>query len=182
MPPWRGRWAVRAPGCACARPAPQPTPRARLASPLRIRDASTVFAGALAGLAGAHLALGLVGLFDEGMVAGRGFIALAAFYFGRARPWPTAPGARCSAVRRAQIRLQQEGVASRADEMVPYLVVIVVLADRARRPARSAARRRPCTTPEGGGGKALMLVDVIRAFFERTASTTTPGFDASKRR
>ena len=63
---------------------------------LRIRDASTVFAGALAGLGGGSLALGIVGLFNVGMVAGRGYVALAAFYFGRSRPGPPPPDARCS--------------------------------------------------------------------------------------
>lgn len=95
---------------------------------LRIRDASTVAAGALAGLAGGQLALGLVGLFDQGMVAGRGFIALAAFYFGRARPWPTAAACAIFALFDAlQIRFQQEGLSSQLVAMTPYLVVIVVL-------------------------------------------------------
>ena len=49
-----------------------------------VRDASTAFAGAMAGLAGAHLSIGVVGLFNEGLTGGRGFVALAAFYFGRA--------------------------------------------------------------------------------------------------
>jgi simple sugar transport system permease protein len=95
---------------------------------LRIRDLSTVAAGAFAGLAGGQLALGLVGLFDQGMVAGRGFIALAAFYFGRARPWPTAAAcaifALCDAI---QIRLQQEGFSTQLVSTLPYLVVILVL-------------------------------------------------------
>ena len=85
-------------------------------------------AGALAGLAGGQLALGLVGLFDQGMVAGRGFIALAAFYFGRARPWPTAAACALFALFDAlQIRFQQEGLSSQLMSMIPYLVVIVVL-------------------------------------------------------
>lgn len=95
---------------------------------LRIRDASTVAAGALSGLAGGQLALGLVGLFNQGMVAGRGFIALAAFYFGRARPLPTAAACAIFALFDAiQIRLQQEGLSTQLVSTLPYLVVIVVL-------------------------------------------------------
>lgn len=107
---------------------------------LRIRDASTVAAGAFSGLAGAQLALGLVGLFNQGMVAGRGFIALAAFYFGRARPLPTAAGCAVFALFDAvQIRLQQEGLATQLVGTLPYLVVVVVLSLTALR-ARQAGR------------------------------------------
>ena len=95
---------------------------------LRIRDASSVMAGAFAGLAGGQLALGLVGLFNQGMVAGRGFIALAAFYFGRARPWPTAAACAIFALFDAiQIRLQQEGFSTQLVATLPYVVVIVIL-------------------------------------------------------
>jgi len=95
---------------------------------LRSRDASTVAAGAFAGLAGGQLALGLVGLFNQGMVAGRGFIALAAFYFGRARPVATAVACAIFAVFDAiQIRLQQEGLSTQLVSTLPYLVVVAVL-------------------------------------------------------
>ncbi len=106
--------------------------------PLRLRDASTVFAGALSGLAGAHLSIGIVGLFNEGITAGRGFIALAAFYFGRNRPGLTAIGALVFGFFDAlQIRLQGRGVPTELIQTVPYLVVILVLVAMA-----VAARRR----------------------------------------
>ena len=96
--------------------------------PLLIRDGSTVFAGALAGLAGAHLSIGVVGLFNEGITAGRGFIALAAFYFGRNNPWMTAFAALLFGFFDAlQIRLQGRGVPAELVQMLPYLVVILVL-------------------------------------------------------
>jgi general nucleoside transport system permease protein len=109
---------------------------------LRIRDASTVAAGAFAGLAGGQLALGLVGLFNQGMVAGRGFIALAAFYFGRARPLPTAAACAIFALFDAiQIRLQQEGLSTQLVSTLPYLVVIVVLTLTAVQAQRRGAGR-----------------------------------------
>ena len=97
-------------------------------APLAIRDASTVFAGALSGLAGAHLSIGIVGLFNEGITGGRGFIALAAFYFGRTSAYRTALGAFLFGVfDAAQIRLQGRGVPSEIVQTLPYFIVILVL-------------------------------------------------------
>lgn len=97
-------------------------------SPLNIRDASTVFAGVMAGLAGAFLSIGVVGIFNEGITAGRGFIALAAFYFGRNRPWPTAACALLFGFFDAfQIRLQGRGIPAELVQTLPYAMVIVVL-------------------------------------------------------
>lgn len=107
-------------------------------APLAIRDASTVYAGFLSGLAGAYLAIGVVGIFNEGIVAGRGFIALAAFYFGRNRPVATAMGALLFGFFDAiQIRLQGRGVPAELVQMLPYAMVIVFLTAVAL-----AARRR----------------------------------------
>jgi ABC-type uncharacterized transport system permease subunit len=106
----------------------------------RIRDAAGVLAGILAGFGGAHLVLGQVGLFNEDMVAGRGFIALAAFYFGRARPLPTALACLLFAVfDAAQSRLQTTGVAAQLIQTLPYVVVITVLTVGAVRAARRKA-------------------------------------------
>jgi ABC-type uncharacterized transport system permease subunit len=118
--------------------AAEATVRAVGLAPLAIRDASTVFAGAMAGLAGAHLSIGVVGLFNEGITGGRGFIALAAFYFGRNLPWRTALGALLFGFfEAAQIRLQGRGVPAELVQMLPYVIVIIVLtglgvADRRR--------------------------------------------------
>ena len=96
--------------------------------PLAIRDASTVVAGALAGLAGAELSIGIVGVFSVGMSGGRAFIALAAFYFGRNRPGLTACGAALFGLFDAiQIYLQGRGVAPELVQMLPYVVVLAVL-------------------------------------------------------
>lgn len=113
----------------------------------RVRDASTIVAGVLAGLGGAHLSLALVGLFNQGMTAGRGFIALAAFYFGRNRPWPTAVACLLFAVFDAlQVRLQGVGVPAQLMQTLPYAVVIVVLAATGLRETRARTRRLVTTT------------------------------------
>ncbi|MEE8330966.1 MAG: ABC transporter permease [Acidimicrobiia bacterium] len=46
------------------------------------RRQAVYYGGMLAGLGGAFLVVGQVGTFDAGMVGGRGFIAIAAVYFG----------------------------------------------------------------------------------------------------
>lgn len=53
----------------------------------RYRYLNTTLGGMLAGLAGGFLVLEAVGQFQEGMTAGRGFIALAAMIFGNWNPF-----------------------------------------------------------------------------------------------
>lgn len=107
--------------------------------PALVQEASTAFAGFFSGLAGAHLALYSLGIFNEGLTAGRGFIALAAFYFGRDRPWQTA--ATClffGLLDAGQIRMQTVGLPPRLISALPYLMVLVALVLTQVR-----ARRRP---------------------------------------
>ena len=75
-----------------------------------------------------YLSIGIVGLFNEGITGGRGFIALAAFYFGRNSPARTAFGALLFGFfDAAQIRLQGRGVPAEIVQTLPYVIVIVVL-------------------------------------------------------
>ena len=53
---------------------------------VRTRMLAVVFAGVMAGLAGAHLSLVHTGTFAENMSAGKGFIAIAVVVLGRWRP------------------------------------------------------------------------------------------------
>jgi simple sugar transport system permease protein len=53
---------------------------------IRLRYRNVIVGGALAGLAGGYLTLEATGTFQNGMTAGRGFIALAAVIFGRWTP------------------------------------------------------------------------------------------------
>jgi simple sugar transport system permease protein len=111
-------------------------------SPLLLRDASTTFAGMMAGIAGAYLSIGVVGIFNEGITAGRGFIALAAFYFGRNRPWATALGALLFGFFDAfQIRMQGRGVPAELVQTLPYIMVILVLTLMALATRRTRLRR-----------------------------------------
>jgi len=93
-----------------------------------IKEFSTAFAGFLSGLGGAHLALASIGLFNEGLTAGRGFIALAAFYFGRDRPVVTALVCLLFGFLEAtQIRMQTAGLPPKLVGTIPYLFVLVAL-------------------------------------------------------
>ncbi|MCY6380194.1 ABC transporter permease [Hoeflea prorocentri] len=97
-------------------------------SELRVQDGTTMFAGFFSGLAGAHLALASIGLFNEGLTAGRGFIALAAFYFGRDRPVTTALVCLLFGFLDAtQIRMQTAGLPPKLIGTIPYLMVLVAL-------------------------------------------------------
>lgn len=94
----------------------------------RIKEFSTAFAGFFSGLGGAHLALASIGLFNEGLTAGRGFIALAAFYFGRDRPVVTAFVCLLFGFLEAtQIRMQTAGLPPKLVGTIPYLFVLVAL-------------------------------------------------------
>lgn len=120
----------------------------------RWRDLSTVIAGVFAGLAGAQLSLGVVTLFNKNMTGGRGFIALAAFYFGDARPWPTAAAAILFGVfEAASFRFGSSGLAPQLVQMLPYLVVVLSLtlvALRRRWQVRRRAKRAARLIPAGG--------------------------------
>lgn len=95
----------------------------------RMQYLALVAGGVLCGLAGAHLAVGDLALFREGMTNGRGFIALAAVYFSAARPGLTAVACLLFGLFDAiQLRLQTTGgIPPQFFQMLPYLIVVGVL-------------------------------------------------------
>jgi len=95
-----------------------------------IRYVCIVFAGMLAGMAGAYLPLARVGMFTEGMTAGRGWIALAIVIFGRWDPWKILIGCFLFGGADAlQLRLQTGGfgIPSEFLLMLPYILTIALL-------------------------------------------------------
>jgi len=103
----------------------------------RIRLAAVVAGGALCGLAGAYLSVIYTPLWVEGMVAGKGWIALALTTFATWRPARVLLGAYLfGGVTMLQFHLQGEGVeiASQWLTMLPYLSTIVVLVLISRNP------------------------------------------------
>ena len=103
----------------------------------RIRLAAVVAGGALCGLAGAYLSTVYTPLWVEGMVAGKGWIALALTTFATWRPARVLLGAYLfGGVTMLQFHLQGAGVEIPAQflSMLPYLATIVVLALISRNP------------------------------------------------
>ena len=103
----------------------------------RVRMLAVVVGGALCGLAGAYLSVIYTPLWVEGMVAGKGWIALALTTFATWRPARVLLGAYLfGGVTMLQFHLQGEGVeiASQWLTMLPYLSTIVVLVLISRNP------------------------------------------------
>ncbi len=96
----------------------------------RIRLAAVVAGGALCGVAGAYLSVVYTPLWVQGMVAGKGWIALALTTFATWRPARVLLGAYLfGGVTMLQFHLQGQGVdvPSQFLSMLPYLATIVVL-------------------------------------------------------
>ena len=103
----------------------------------RIRLAAVIAGGMLCGLAGAFLSVIYTPLWVEGMVAGKGWIALALTTFATWRPLRVLLGAWLfGGVTMLQFWLQSQGVQvpSQLLTMLPYVATIVVLALISRNP------------------------------------------------
>ena len=115
-----------------------PTSAHALGYPVRrIRLLAVVFGGAMCGLAGAYISTVYTPLWVEGMVSGRGWIALALTTFATWRPARVLLGAYLfGGVTMLQFHLQATGVqvASQLLSMLPYLATIVVLVLISRNP------------------------------------------------
>ncbi|HET6410813.1 MAG TPA: ABC transporter permease [Anaeromyxobacter sp.] len=104
----------------------------------RLRLAAVVVGGALCGLAGTFLSVAYTPLWVEGMVAGRGWIALALTVFATWRPGRVLLGAYLfGGVTMLQLTLQAQGVHLPAEfmSMLPYLATVLVLVLISRNPA-----------------------------------------------
>ena len=108
----------------------------------RYRYINTTIGGMLAGLAGGFLVLEAVGQFQEGMTAGRGFIALAAMIFGNWNPFGALGASLLFGYTQAlQNELLLAGVTTIPRQfvsMLPYVVTIVAVSGfvgRVRPPA-----------------------------------------------
>jgi general nucleoside transport system permease protein len=106
----------------------------------RTRYLAVVASGCLAGLGGVYLSVALVHSFNEGMTAGRGFIALAVVIFGGWRPYGALAGA-ClfgfSSAIAQRLPAFSESLAV-LFQALPYLLVLIVVAGligRSRPPA-----------------------------------------------
>jgi simple sugar transport system permease protein len=109
-----------------------------LGYPVRlIRLGAVVAGGALCGVSGAYLSIVYSSLWSEGMVAGRGWIALALTVFATWRPARVLLGAYLfGGVTMLQLSLQAQGVSLPSEflAMLPYLSTVVVLVLISRNP------------------------------------------------
>ena len=115
----------------------------------RLRYAGVLLSGALAGMAGAYLAIEQAHLYFEGMTQGRGFIALAAMIFGNW--WPVgALGASAlfGYFDALSLRVARLPVPYQFISVLPHIVTILVLAGFVRRARMPAADGVPYTKEE----------------------------------
>ena len=108
----------------------------------RIRYEALALGGALAGLAGAYLSVCQIKMFSDDLIAGRGFIAVALVYFGHWKPVRIMLGALLfSFTQTIQYNVQGLGINIPYEffVMLPYVVVIVVLAFTSRNQTTSPA-------------------------------------------
>jgi general nucleoside transport system permease protein len=98
-----------------------------------LRYAGVAISGALAGFAGAFLAIEINGLFREGQTQGLGFIALAALILGNWQPLRLMAAALLFGIAQAiPLRLNDAPVISLLPEefirMIPYVITIIAIA------------------------------------------------------
>lgn len=110
----------------------------------RTRYLAVLFSGLMAGFAGAFVSMGQLSFFSEGMVAGRGFMALAAVVFGNYTPVGVMLASLVFGAGDAlQYRLQamSTGIPYQFLVMLPYVITVVaicLLVRKSNKPAASA--------------------------------------------
>lgn len=113
---------------------------------IRTRYVAVILGAAMAGFAGGYFTLGSVGRFDEGMTAGRGFIALAAMIFGNWMPVGSfGAGLLFGFFDSLASKLAILGIQipSQFLLMLPYVITIVILAGVVGRSQAPAAEGVP---------------------------------------
>jgi ABC-type uncharacterized transport system permease subunit len=105
-----------------------------------VRYLCVLASGALSGLAGAFLSLGIAGIFNPDMTAGAGFIALAAMIFGKYIPWGAAGACIIFGLGEAlSSRMQGAGVSPSLLNTIPYILTLIALVGLVGRTVAPAA-------------------------------------------
>ena len=119
----------------------------------RIRLLGTIVGSTLVGLAGAYLPMVLTGAFTDGMVGGRGWLALQVVIFGRWLPRGVVIGSLLFAyVESLQFRLAMmvTAVPSQLFLALPYVAAIIVLVQVYRRAEGPESLMKPYNREERG--------------------------------
>jgi simple sugar transport system permease protein len=118
-------------------------------SVVRTRYYAVMTSGALAALGGAFLSIGFVHSFTQNMVAGRGFIALAALIFGRWRPGAAFAGTLLfgfgSALAQRLPTFSESGAV--LFQALPYVLTLIAVTGLVGRAVPPAALGRPLERP-----------------------------------
>jgi simple sugar transport system permease protein len=96
-----------------------------------MRYAGTMVSGAMAGLGGAFISLSVVRLFQDNMIQGRGFIALAVVIFGKWHPFGIVVAALVfGAAQSLEFRIQTTSldIPAQLPAMLPYFLTLIALA------------------------------------------------------
>jgi general nucleoside transport system permease protein len=112
----------------------------------KMRYAAVMLGSSLAGIAGASLSISLLGIFQENMTNGIGYIAVALVYFGGWSPVGVMLGALLfSSINALQLWVQVLNLPIPSDVavMLPYLLTIIALAIPFRRALQPAALTKP---------------------------------------
>jgi len=112
----------------------------------RMRYAALILGGIFMGISGAFLSLAQLGAFSQGIINGRGWVAIAIVIFGNWSALKVLGGALLfGALQALQLRLQAEGVALPYELLLtlPYVMTIIVLALTGRNASYPAALLKP---------------------------------------
>ncbi len=118
----------------------------------KVRYITIIFSGALSGLAGAFLSIGLLGTFMENMTAGRGFIAYTAIVFGKWQPVGVALGTLLfGAADALQLRIQaiNPNIPYQFLIAFPYIVTLIALISVVGKASWPASYGNPFKREEG---------------------------------
>ena len=95
---------------------------------MKYKYISLLIAGCLAGIGGAYMSMGYVSFFSRDMIAGRGWIGMAAESMGLGIPWKIA----CSVLifgmaDSLAVRLQMLNLPSQLIQTIPYVVTMIAI-------------------------------------------------------
>jgi general nucleoside transport system permease protein len=118
----------------------------------RVRYATCILGGMLAGIAGASLSIALLNVFQQNLTSGMGFIAVALVYFGGWTPKGVLAGSLLfSIVSALQLWVQTLGLPIPSDfaTMLPYILTILALVFAVRKVNQPAALSKIFERGEG---------------------------------
>lgn len=110
---------------------------------MKYKYIALLIAGCLAGIGGAYMSMGYVSFFSRDMIAGRGWIGMAAESMGLGTPWRIVGSVLIFGMADSlAVRLQMLNLPSQLIQTIPYIVTIIALAIYSKR-SHSAKKAAP---------------------------------------